>query len=112
MKKCLGIALIGLLFTLPAYAHHPAEDVVDDDIYTNIDDMVSDTPHADLVVADDMVGDDTITTTITGTLRSAEELVDDGLITEVSNLNGDVYMTIEFEENGNDVVISIMQVPE
>ena len=112
MKKCLGIALICLLFTLPAYAHHPAADVVDAEIYAIIDTMVSDTPHADLVVVDDMVGDDIMTTTITGTLRSAEELVDDGLITEVSELNGDVYMTIEFEENSNDVVISIMQVPE
>ena len=112
MKKCLGIALIGLLFALPVYAHHPTADIVDEDIYAIIDEMVSDTPHANLVFDDDMGGDDTTTTTITGSLRSAEELVDDGLITEVSDLSGDVYMTIEFEDNGNDVVISIMQVPE
>ena len=111
MKKCLGIALVGLLFSLPVYAHHPTEDIVDADIYDIINEMVSDTPHADLVF-DDMGGDDTTTTTITGSLRSAEELVDDGLITEVSDLSGDVYMTIEFEGNGSDVVISIIQVPE
>ncbi|MFT5698420.1 MAG: hypothetical protein ACI8ZB_001275 [Desulforhopalus sp.] len=112
MKKCLGIVLIGLLFSVPVYAHHPTEDILDAEIYAVIDEMVSDTPHADLVFDDDMGGDDTTTTTITGTLRSAEELVDDGLITEVSELSGDVYITIEFEENGNDVVISIIQVPE
>jgi hypothetical protein len=111
MKKCFGVALIGLLFSLPVYAHHPTEDIVDADIYDIINEMVSDTPHADLVF-DDMGGDDTTTTTITGSLRSAEELVDDGLITEVSDLSGDVYMTIEFEGNGDDVVISIIQVPE
>lgn len=111
MKKSIGIALIGLFFALPTYAHHPAADVVDTEIYAMIDAMVSDTPHAELVF-DDMGGDDTLTTTIISSPRSAEKLVDDGLLSEVSELSGDVYMTIEFTERSNDVVITIIQMPE
>ena len=41
-------ALTGLLasFSFPAFAHHPAEAIVDPDIYEMIDDNVADTPHA------------------------------------------------------------------
>ena len=111
MKKSIGIALIGLFLAFPVYAHHPAADIVDAEIYAIIDGIVSDTPHADLVF-DDMGGGDTLTTTITSSLRSAEKLVDAGLISEVSELNGDVYMTIEFAEQGNEIIITITQMPE
>ncbi|MCP4340120.1 MAG: hypothetical protein GY799_14825 [Desulfobulbaceae bacterium] len=116
MKKSieipLSLSLFGLLlFTIPAYAHHPAADIVDAEIYAIIDELVSDTPHADLVFDDNMGGGDTMLA-ITASLRSLEELVDDGLLSEVSELSGEVSITIEFADRGNDVVLTITQLPE
>jgi len=49
MKTALKIALLStVLASFSAFAHHPAEDIVDALIYQMIDDNVSDTPHADL----------------------------------------------------------------
>jgi hypothetical protein len=49
MKSVLQVAVLtSLLASFSAFAHHPAEDIVDEDIYEMIDENVSDTPHADL----------------------------------------------------------------
>lgn len=49
MKSMLNAALIAsLLASFSAFAHHPAADIVDEDIYLMIDENVVDTPHADL----------------------------------------------------------------
>ena len=49
MKKALQVAVLASLLTsFSAFAHHPAEDIVDEDIYEMIDLNVADTPHADL----------------------------------------------------------------
>ncbi|MBU0961258.1 MAG: hypothetical protein KKD01_12275 [Proteobacteria bacterium] len=95
---------IGTTFTLclalaasPALAHHPAEDIVDPEIYAMIDEMVSDTPHADLVFDDDMG----TSTFITDSVSAAEDLIDDGLLAALSLLDvEDVTATITF---GDDV---------
>jgi hypothetical protein len=59
MKKMLSTAVLALAFgSTAAFAHHPAEDIVDPDIYAMIDENVSDTPHADLTF-DDMGSDTT-----------------------------------------------------
>ncbi|MCW8830405.1 MAG: hypothetical protein OQK32_02675 [Gammaproteobacteria bacterium] len=42
--------------SVPAFAHHPAADIVDPEIYEMIDANVANTPHADLVL-DDMGSD-------------------------------------------------------
>ncbi len=49
MRKLLNISAI-LLFMVSTsvFAHHPAADMVDEDVYTMIDSMVADTPHADM----------------------------------------------------------------
>lgn len=78
----------------PALAHHPAEDIVDPEIYAMIDSMVADTPHADLVFDDDM-GTSTI---MTDSVSAAEELLDDGLLAALSLLDDDVTVTITFGE--------------
>ena len=53
MKNILhGIVFAATLTAVSAEAHHPAADIVDEDIYVMIDSMVADTPHADLVFAD------------------------------------------------------------
>ena len=49
MKSVLQVAVLtSLLASFSAFAHHPAEDIVDEEIYDMIDENVSDTPHADL----------------------------------------------------------------
>lgn len=49
MKSLIQAAVFtALLASFPAFAHHPAEDIVDEDIYLMIDANVADTPHADL----------------------------------------------------------------
>lgn len=49
MKSLVKVAVItSMLASFSAFAHHPAEDIVDEDIYLMIDENVADTPHADL----------------------------------------------------------------
>jgi hypothetical protein len=53
MKKAvLTSALFMALSGTTAFAHHPAADIVDPDIYAMIDENVADTPHADLTFDD------------------------------------------------------------
>lgn len=111
MKKIFQTIAVIIIFGLAvAYAHHPAADIVDEDIYAIIDEMVSDTPHADLTF-DDMGGDTgTMVTTIdTRSVSELEALVDDGLLTETSLLSGDVSIEIDFVEGGG-VETTITQV--
>jgi len=51
-KTFLITAFIASIISTSAFAHHPAADVVDPEIYSMIDDNVSDTPHADLTFED------------------------------------------------------------
>jgi hypothetical protein len=49
MKSLVKVAVIStMLASFSAFAHHPAADIVDEDIYAMIDENVADTPHADL----------------------------------------------------------------
>jgi len=109
-RLALIFALFLIIIPLQSMAHHAAVDIIDADLWEMIDDMVADTPHAELDF-DDMGTDDTgmITTTITGTERAIENLIDDGLLDTVSQLSGDVYVTIEFTEDGT--VLTIVQTP-
>lgn len=53
MKKVLQVAVFASMLTsISAFAHHPAEDIVDPEIYEMIDLNVADTPHADLDFTD------------------------------------------------------------
>jgi len=46
MKSVLQVAVFTtMLASLSAFAHHPAEDIVDEDTYEMIDENVADTPH-------------------------------------------------------------------
>jgi len=57
MKKILLTAsFIMTLASTTAFAHHPAADMVDPEIYATIDENVSDTPHA-VMTFDDMGSD-------------------------------------------------------
>ena len=98
MKSLYVAILLSLsLIVAVAFAHHPAEDIVDPDIYAMIDALVADTPHADLVFDDDGMGQ--ITTTITAeSVGTADLLLMDGLLDDAAMLDGTVTMTIEFPE--------------
>lgn len=108
MKRVMRIATLATaLTTASAFAHHPAADIVDEEIYVMIDSMVSDTPHADLVFAD--MGDGMTDITLTAReLTSLENMIDDGLLDYVSMLDGDVDVGIDFNDNGS-VTMTITQ---
>jgi len=108
MKRLLQIATLATaVTTFSALAHHPAADIVDEEIYALIDSMVADTPHADLTFAD-MGGGMTEITLTTRTLTSLETMIDDGLLDYASMLDGDVAIGIDFESNGS-VTMTITQ---
>lgn len=49
MKSIMTAAVLtAMLASFSAFAHHPAADIVDEDIYLMIDANVVDTPHAGL----------------------------------------------------------------
>ena len=49
MKRALHVVVLtSLLASFSAFAHHRAEDIVDEDIYFMIDANLVDTPHADM----------------------------------------------------------------
>ena len=53
MKKIILATAIAVTFgSSYVFAHHPAEAIVDPEIYAMIDENVADTPHADLVLDD------------------------------------------------------------
>ncbi|MBA3030460.1 MAG: hypothetical protein FP816_16835 [Desulfobacteraceae bacterium] len=96
MKKSVIIIAFCIAFTFGlALAHHPAEDIVDAEIYAMIDEMVADTPHATMVFDDDMG-----TTEITAdSVSAAEDLIADGLLADLSLLDGEVSVTINFSDD-------------
>lgn len=106
MKSVLQVAAVATLLTATsAFAHHPAADIVDEEIYVMIDSMVADTPHADLVFTDMGDGMTDITLT-TRDLTSLENMIDDGLLDYVSMLDGELGVGIDFNDNGS-VTMSI-----
>jgi len=110
MRKLLQIAALAtLLATSGAFAHHPAADIVDPEIYAMIDSMVADTPHADLVFTD-MGGGMTEITITSRRLRTLENLIDDGVLEYASMLDGDVDVAIDFVDDGS-VTLTISQSP-
>ena len=82
---------------------------MDEEIYALIDAMVSETPHANLTFDDMGGGGSTEITIETRDVRTLESLVDDGLLTETSLLDGEVTVEIVFEEN-REVTTTITQV--
>jgi len=107
MKKALGVVLM-LMLAGTVWGHHAAEGIVDEEVYEMIDAMVADTPHADLDF-DEMPGDD-MQITIDTTVVVLENLLDDGLLTYIGMLDGDVTVTIEFG-TANAVTMTVLQDP-
>jgi hypothetical protein len=102
MRKLIMTIIICLVLApTVAFAHHPSEDIVDAEIFEFIDDMVSDTPHATLDF--DSMGNMVITTEFVST---AEALIQEGLLSHASLLEGDVTITMEFPSDTEASVFS------
>jgi hypothetical protein len=110
MKKILTISAILLMFNAaPVLAHHPAADIVDEEIYENIDSMVADTPHADATF-EEMGGGMTETTITYDTLSDFESMIiRDDLLEYVELLDGVVEVSIDFNPD-DTVTLTINQV--
>ncbi len=107
MKRIVLILSLLLSFAMPAWAHHPAADIVDPDIYAMIDSLVADTPHADLVFTDMGMGMTEIEVTASS-IRTLETMIDDGLMDYALTLDGDVSVTIQANPDGG-VTMTISQ---
>jgi hypothetical protein len=110
MKRLLSIGAILLIFNAsPVLAHHPAADIVDEEIYENIDSMVADTPHADLTF-DEMGGGMTETTITYDSLSDFESMIArDDLLEYVELLDGVVDVSLAFNPDST-VTLTINQV--
>ncbi len=110
MKKLLLIIATLFVFNAsPVLAHHPAADIVDEEIYENIDSMVADTPHADATF-EEMGGGLTVTTITYDTLSDFESMiVRDDLLEHVELLDGVVDASIDFNPD-ETVTLTINQV--
>ena len=107
MKKILSaIAICLAMASTPLWAHHAAEGVVDAEVYEMIDAMIADTPHADMLIAEDPETGMWETTITSQTLRSMENLIDDGLLTYVSMLDGLESTSLDFNDD-NSVTMTI-----
>jgi len=97
MKKIIQYsALTMALGVTQVSAHHPAADIVDEEIYAHIDSMVADTPHATLTF-DEMGGGMTETSITTDSVDELEDLIDDeNLLGYVEELDGVVDVSIRF----------------
>lgn len=109
MKKTLFLSTLLLFSSTLAMAHHPAADIVDEDIYENIDSMVADTPHADMTF-DEMGGGMTETSITFDTLDAFETMIArDDLLEYVELLDGVVDASISFNAD-NTVTLTVNQV--
>lgn len=105
MKNNILVAALGaLLATAPVFAHHAADGIIDDTVYAMIDEMVADTPHAELDFSD-MSGSTTEITVTTDSVRALENMIDDGLLDYAAMLDGNVQMTIDFDAAGGATAV-------
>lgn len=56
MKRLINGAVVAFVLSSPALAHHPAEDIISDDVWQRIDDMLeaADSPHLTMDFEDPM----------------------------------------------------------
>jgi len=110
MHKYLQSFILAMfVFSTSAYAHHPAADIVDEEIYARIDELLSDTPHATLTF-DEMGGGMTETTITADSLREFENMVtNDDLLEYIELLDGVVNVSLGFNDDGS-VSMTVNQV--
>jgi hypothetical protein len=101
MKKILHVLILSFaVFCFSAFAHHAADGIVDEEVYTMIETLIEDTPHADMTLEDLGMGMTEITI-VTDTLTSLVNLINDGLLEIVSMVVGDTTTSIDFNSDGS-----------
>lgn len=110
MKKIFQIGALSIsLISFASFAHHPAADRVDEDVYEMISAAVADTPHADMTFDSVDYGSSVMTVTARGA-EVLNNLVDEGLMNYASMLDGNVNVSIDFQR-GSNVTVRISQTP-
>lgn len=104
MKKYARTLFLALsMASAPAFAHHMAADIVDEDIYAMIDELVADTPHATLDL--DNVGTGmTVVTVTTDDVDALSDFLDDGGLGYIEELSGSTYTDITINDDGSAVL--------
>ncbi|MDX2438982.1 MAG: hypothetical protein QNK40_00365 [Desulfobacterales bacterium] len=117
MKKVLIIAAMCLVIAAaPVFAHHPAADVVSDDVYAIIDEAVSQTPHVDMVF-DDMsitaveMTDEKITTYYFKSLGAKTNELVMLILNHASILEGEVEILIEYADESSETLTQTNEDP-
>jgi hypothetical protein len=110
MGKFLQVsALVLAMGATNVSAHHPAADIVDEDIYAMIDSMVADTPHATMTF-DEMGAGMTETSVTADSLEEFEVLIEEqDLLEYVELLDGVVDVSIRFNIDSS-VTMTVNQV--
>jgi len=110
MRKLLQFSALFLAMgSASVFAHHPAADIVDEEIYAMIDSMVADTPHATMTF-DEMGGGMTESSVTTDSLTEFETLIEEqDLLEYVELLDGVVDVSIRFNIDSS-VTMTVNQV--
>jgi hypothetical protein len=110
MRKLLQFSTLFLAMgSASVFAHHPAADIVDEEIYAMIDSMVADTPHATMTF-DEMGGGMTESSVTTDSLTEFETLIEEqDLLEYVELLDGVVDVSIRFNVDSS-VTMTVNQV--
>lgn len=110
MKNRIRLTTLAMLLaSANVYAHHPAVDNVDEQIYETIEIMVEDTPHASMTF-DEMGGGMTETSITADTLDDFEDLVEEeDLLEYVEMLDGVVDVSLSFNDDSS-ITMTINQV--
>ena len=111
MKRLFCLAAIALVLCAPALSHHAAEGFTDEEVYEMIEALIADTPHASWTPPVDMGGGLTSMTISTPTVRPFESMIDDGLLTYLAMLDGEVVVTMTFNRRGGvDLLVDQLEV--
>ena len=110
MGKFLQLSALALaIATTNVSAHHPAVDIVDEDIYVMIDSLVADTPHATMTF-DEMGGGMTETSVTADSLEAFQVLIEEQELLEyVELLEGVVDVSLRFNIDSS-VTMTVNQV--
>jgi hypothetical protein len=104
MKQFLTTTLVSIAFSCSlVFAHHAADDVVDDEIYEQIDDLLVETPHADMTLEDLSSGSTTLIIEIDDA-ETYDQLIDDGLLQLINDLDGDTTVIINDTSDGGYIM--------
>ena len=110
MKNKIRLTTLAMLLASSnLHAHHPAADIVDEEIYDMIDLMVEDTPHASMTF-EEMGGGMSEATITTESLSDFETLVvQEDLLDYVEKLDGVVGVSLSFNDDSS-VTMTVNQI--